>query len=97
MLRTAPGVGPVEATCYVLTMGNPEAMETNRQDGAYSASDAASNNMVTATRNAALPRRATAYLRSLLVQSLKNFWAACPQTESRTRWGCSLVPGRQAR
>ena len=35
VLRTAPGVGPVVAACYVLTLGHPETMETNRQAGAY--------------------------------------------------------------
>ncbi len=35
LLRTAPGVGPVVAACYVLTLGYPETMETNRQAGAY--------------------------------------------------------------
>ena len=35
VLRTAPGVGPVVAACYVLTLDNPQAMPTNRQAGAY--------------------------------------------------------------
>ena len=35
LLRTAPGVGPVVAACYVLTLDNPQAMETNRQAGAF--------------------------------------------------------------
>ena len=35
LLRTAPGCRPVVAACYVLTLGDPETMETNRQAGAY--------------------------------------------------------------
>jgi hypothetical protein len=35
LLRTAPGVGPVVGACYVLTLDRPEAMETNRQVGAF--------------------------------------------------------------
>ena len=35
VLRTVPGVGPVVAACYVLTLDSPQAMETNRQAGAY--------------------------------------------------------------
>ena len=35
LLRTAPGVGPVVAACYVLTLDSPQAMETNRQAGAF--------------------------------------------------------------
>ena len=34
LLRTVPGVGPVVAACYVLTLDSPQAMETNRQAGA---------------------------------------------------------------
>jgi transposase len=36
ILRTAPGVGPVVAACYVLTLDSPQAMETNRQAGGLS-------------------------------------------------------------
>ena len=43
VLRTAPGVGPVVAACYVLTLDSPQTMPTNRlqpavwhhQDGQY--------------------------------------------------------------
>ena len=35
VLRTAPGVGPVVAACYVLTLDSAQAMKTNRQAGAY--------------------------------------------------------------
>jgi transposase len=35
VLRTVPGVGPVVAACYVLTLDSPQAMKTNRQAGAY--------------------------------------------------------------
>ncbi len=35
ILRTVPGVGPVVAACYALTLDSPQTMPTNRQAGAY--------------------------------------------------------------
>ena len=35
VLRTAPGVGPVVAACYVLTLDSPQSDGNNRQAGAY--------------------------------------------------------------
>ena len=35
MLRSTPGVGPLVAACYVLTLDNPDVLGDNRQAGAF--------------------------------------------------------------
>ncbi|MGB8537075.1 MAG: transposase [Acidobacteriaceae bacterium] len=69
LLRTAPGVGPVVAACYVLTIGNPQAMETNRQAGAYLGLRPSQQQSGDCDPQCGITKTGNTYLRSLLVQS----------------------------
>jgi transposase len=69
VLRTAPGVGPVVAVCYVLTLDRAEAMETNRQAGAYLGLRPRQQQSGDSNPQRGIAKTGNSYLRSLLVHS----------------------------
>ena len=82
LLRTAPGVGPVVAACYVLTLGNPETMETNRQAGAYLGLRPRQQQSGDSDPQCGITKTGNSYLRSLLVQSAQYILVALVPTRS---------------
>jgi transposase len=91
VLRTVPGVGPVVAACYVLTLGSPQAMETNRQAGAYLGLRPRQQKSGDCDPQCSIARTGNTYLRSLLVQSAQYILGRfCPDSELR-RWGLKLA------
>jgi transposase len=91
VLRTVPGVGPVVAACYVLTLGSPQAMETNRQAGAYLGLRPRQQKSGDCDPQCSITRTGNTYLRSLLVQSAQYILGRfCPDSELR-RWGLKLA------
>ena len=69
ILRTVPGVGPVVAACYALTLDSPQTMPTNRQAGAYLGLRPAQQQSGDSNPQCGITRTGNTYLRSLLVQS----------------------------
>ncbi len=90
VLRTAPGVGPVVAACYVLTLDSPQAMETNRQAGAYLGLRPGQNSLATPTRSVASPGRAILTCGVYWCSRRSTFWAVAPNPELRC-WGLKLA------
>jgi transposase len=91
LLRTAPGVGPVVAACYVLTLDRPEAMETNRQAGAYLGLRPRQQQSGDSNPQCGITKTGNTYLRSLLVQSAQYILGRFgPNSELRC-WGLKLA------
>ena len=91
VLRTAPGVGPVVAACYVLTLDNPQAMETNRQAGAYLGLRPRQQQSGDSNPQCGITKTGNTYLRSLLVQSAQYILGRRgPNSELRC-WGLKLA------
>ena len=91
VLRTAPGVGPVVAACYVLTLDSPQAMETNRQAGAYLGLRPGQQQSGDSNPQCGITRTGNTYLRSLLVQSAQYILGRFgPNSELRC-WGLKLA------
>ena len=91
LLRTAPGVGPVVAACYVLTLGNPEAMETNRQAGAYLGLRPRQQQSGDSNPQCGITKTGNTYLRSLLVQSAQYILGRHGADSELRRWGLKLA------
>ena len=91
LLRTVPGVGPVVAACYVLTLDRPEAMQTNRQAGAYLGLRPAQQQSGDFNPQRRITKTGNTYLRSLLVQSAQYILGRFgPESELRC-WGLKLA------
>jgi transposase len=91
LLRTGPGVGPVVAACYVLTIGNPEAMETNRQAGAYLGLRPRQQQSGDSNPQCGITKTGNTYLRSLLVQSAQYILGRHGSDSELRRWGLKLA------
>jgi transposase len=91
VLRTVPGVGPVVAACYVLTLDSPQAMQTNRQAGAYLGLRPRQQQSGDSNPQCGITRAGNTYLRSLLVQSAQYILGRSgPNSELRC-WGLKLA------
>ena len=91
VLRTAPGVGPVVAACYVLTLGNPKTMETNRQAGAYLGLRPRQQQSGDCNPQCGITKTGNSYLRSLLVQSAQYILGRFGPDSELRRWGLKLA------
>ena len=91
VLRTVPGVGPVVAACYVLTLDSPQAMETNRQAGAYLGLRPRQQQSGNSDPQCRITKTGNTYLRCLLVQSAQYILGRSgPNSELRS-WGLKLA------
>ena len=91
LLRTAPGVGPVVAACYVLTLDRPEAMETNRQAGAYLGLRPSQQQSGDSNPQCGITKTGNTYLRSLLVQSAQYILGRFGPDSELRGWGLKLA------
>jgi len=91
LLRTVPGVGPVVAACYVLTLDRPEAMETNRQAGAYLGLRPSQQQSGACDPQCGITKTGNSYLRSLLVQSAQYILGRFGPDSELRRWGLKLA------
>jgi transposase len=91
LLRTAPGVGPIVAACYVLTLDRPEAMETNRQAGAYLGLRPGQQQSGDSDPQCRITKTGNTYLRSLLVQSAQYILGRFGPDSELRRWGLKLA------
>ena len=92
VLRTAPGVGPVVAACYVLTLDNPQAWKPTVRRGPISASDPGSSSLATPTRSVASPRQAILTCAVYWCSLHSTSWAAVAPTRSCAAGGSSWLP-----
>jgi transposase len=93
LLRTAPGVGPLVAAAYVLTLDRADAVSTSRAAGAFlglrprqsQSGDSDPEHRITKTGNI--------YLRKLLVQSAHYILGRFGPDSALRRWGLRLAGG----
>ena len=93
ILRTVPGVGPVVAACYVLTLASPQAMETNRQAGAYLGLRPRQQQSGDSNPQCGITKTGNTYLRSLLVQSAQYILSRSGPNSELRYWGLKLAAG----
>jgi transposase len=91
LLRTVPGVGPVVASCYVLTLDGPDAMETNRQAGAFLGLRPRQGQSGDSDPQRGISKTGNTYLRSLLVQSAQYILSRHGADSALRRWGLKLA------
>jgi transposase len=91
ILRTVPGVGPVVAACYVLTLDGPETIETNRQVGAFLGLRPKQQQSGDSDPQCGITRAGNIYLRSLLVQSAQYILGRFGPDSELRRWGLKLA------
>lgn len=93
VLRTAPGVGPVIAAAYVLTLDHADAVTSSRGAGAFlglrpkqsQSGDSDPQHRITKTGNI--------YLRKLLVQAAHYILGRFGPDSALRRWGLKLAAG----
>lgn len=93
VLRTAPGVGPVIAAAYVLTLDRADAVSSSRGAGAFlglrpkqsQSGDSDPEHRITKTGNI--------YLRRLLVQAAHYILGRFGPDSALRRWGLKLAAG----
>ena len=91
LLRTAPGVGPVVAAAYVLTLDRPDAVSGNRAAGAFLGLRPRQSQSGDSDPQRRISKTGNSYLRSLLVQSAQYILGRFgPDCELR-RWGLKLA------
>ncbi len=93
LLRTVPGVGPVVAACYALTLDGPEAMETNRQAGAFLGLRPRQQQSGDLNPQCGIAKTGNNYLRALLVQSAQYILGRFGPDSELRRWGLKLAAG----
>jgi transposase len=91
LLRTTPGVGPVVAACYVLTLDSPEAIRDNRQAGAFLGLRPRQSQSGDSDPQQKISRTGNTYLRSLLVQSAQYILGRFGPDTALRRWGLKLA------
>jgi transposase len=90
LLRTAPGVGPVVAAAYVLTLGQPDAA-SNRSAGAFLGLRPAQSQSGAADLQWRISKSGDSFLRSLLVQSAQYVLGCFGPDSELQRWGLMLA------
>ncbi len=90
VLRTAPGVGPVVAAAYVLTLDRPDAA-SNRSTGAFLGLRPAQSQSGDSDPQRRISKTGDSYLRSLLVQSAQYILGRFGPDSALRRWGLKLA------
>jgi transposase len=91
VLRTAPGVGPVVAAAYVLTLDRPDAVPHNRSAGAFLGLRPAQSKSGESDPQRRITKTGNNYLRSLLVQSAQYILGRFGPDSELRRWGLKLA------
>jgi transposase len=91
ILRTVPGVGPVVAACYVLTLGSAHTIHDSRQAGAYLGLRPRQSQSGDSDPQENISRAGNTYLRSLLVQSAQYILGRFGPDSALRRWGLKLA------
>jgi len=90
VLRTAPGVGPVVAAAYVLTLDSPDAA-SNRSAGAFLGLRPGQSQSGESDPQRRISKAGDSYLRSLLVQSAQYILGRFGPDSALRRWGLKLA------
>lgn len=90
VLRTAPGVGPIVAAAYVLTLDRPHAA-SNRSAGAFLGLRPSQSQSGESDPQRRISRAGDTYLRSLLVQSAQYILGRFGPDSALRRWGLKLA------
>jgi transposase len=90
VLRTAPGVGPVVAAAYVLTLDRPDAA-ANRSAGAFLGLRPGQSQSGESDPQRRISKTGDSYLRSLLVQSAQYILGRFGPDSALRRWGLKLA------
>lgn len=90
LLRSAPGVGPVVAAAYVLTLDRADAA-SNRSAGAFLGLRPSQSQSGASDPQRRISKAGDSYLRSLLVQSAQYILGRFGPDSALRRWGLNLA------
>jgi len=90
-LRTTPGVGPVVAATYVLTLNGVDAVRHSRQVGAFLGLRPRRQQSGDTDPQCRITRMGNNYLRALLVQSAHHILGRFGPDSALKRWGLKLA------
>jgi transposase len=90
LLRTAPGVGPIVAAAYVLTLDRPDAA-SNRSAGAFLGLRPGQSQSGDSDPQQRISKAGDSCLRSLLVQSAQYILGRFGPDSALRRWGLKLA------
>jgi transposase len=91
LLRTAPGVGPIVAAAYVLTLDRPDAVPCNRSAGAFLGLRPRQSQSGDSDPQRRISKTGNSCLRSLLVQSAQYILGRFGPDSELRRWGLKLA------
>ena len=91
LLKSAPGVGPLVASCYVLTLDSADVLGDNRQAGAFLGLRPRQSQSGNSDPQRRITKTGNSYLRSLLVQSAQYILGRFGPDSALRRWGLKLA------
>jgi transposase len=90
-LRSAPGVGPLVAAAYVLTINGAHSMAHSRQAGAFLGLRPRKKQSGDSDPQCRITKTGNNYLRALLVQSAHHILGRCGPDSALKQWGLKLA------
>jgi transposase len=97
LLRSVPGVGPVVAAAYALTLDRPDAVPKSRSAGAFLGLRPGQSQSGESDPQRRITRTGNTYLRCLLVQSAQYILGRFGPDSALRRWGLKLAQSGGAR
>jgi transposase len=91
VLRSAPGVGPLVAAAYALTLDQPDQAPKSRSVGAFLGLRPAQSQSGASDPQRRITRTGNTYLRCLLVQSAQYILGRFGPDSALRRWGLKLA------
>jgi len=91
ILRSVPGIGPVVASAYVLTLDRPDAVPSSRSAGAFLGLRPGQSQSGDSDPQRRITRTGNTYLRCLLVQSAQYILGRFGPDSALRRWGLKLA------
>jgi transposase len=91
VLRTAPGVGPIVAAAYALTLDGPEVLAKSRQAGPFLGLRPRQGQSGRSDPQLRISKTGNKYLRYLLVQSAQRILGRFGPDSQLRRWGLKLA------
>jgi transposase len=91
ILRTVPGIGPLIAATYVLTLDRPDAIQHSRQAGAFLGLRPRQSQSGDSDPQHRISKTGNIYLRSLLVEAAHYVLGRFGPDSALRRWGLKLA------
>ncbi len=91
VLRTVPGIGPLIAAAYALTLDRPDAVQHSRQAGAFLGLRPRQSQSGDSDPQHRISKAGNTYLRSLLVQAAHYVLGRFGPDSELRRWGLKLA------